>query len=244
MSHEREHLRSTPERSSLASALLSALEARIFVTPQLRRLVAALPLGPSDDRTGQLEAVAGLVVLNTWICCSSRALDILKEIDAATGDALSLSPRNTTIELAGEAAIDRVRGEVAKLAMKLGFSPAHRTRVAAAASELAQAAARRSGTRLELEHCQKRRGLLARATGLRSTDELGAVQAAADDFATRLNGGAYEVQAVFYSDPDATTQSCGSGHWPLAPKPGPVNHRPSSGRVPATREHHDRLADR
>ncbi|MCO5166323.1 MAG: hypothetical protein M9894_08165 [Planctomycetes bacterium] len=147
-----------------AARLLAALERRMFVTPTLRRVVEALPARPSAG-SPQVDAVAGLVVLNAWICLGEAALDLLRELDAATGEALHLFPRDLTLAIRAQDDAELARAETVALATKLGFSPGHRTKVALVVQDCARTVAATGGGRLELRVVLAApRGLVAVAT--------------------------------------------------------------------------------
>lgn len=125
------------EAPSLSSRLLDALTARVhLVDPRLRDRIAGLGAGktPRDE----LEALAGDVVNVVALFGGARAGRLLEEIDAETGGALSLAPRDALVPIEEEASVVEVRRQAGLIAAKLGFRVVHRTKIVTAASELAR----------------------------------------------------------------------------------------------------------
>lgn len=135
--------------SPVAGRLLACLERRMFVAPTLRNLIVALPDRPAPSDP-QAAAVVALVVLNAWLCLGERALELLRELDQVTGDALRFHARDERIVIAEPAAAERARLTAESLATKLGFSPGHRTKVAQVVSDCVRAVATRTVGVLDL----------------------------------------------------------------------------------------------
>lgn len=125
------------QTTTTGARLLAALEPKMFVTPTLRRVILNLPerATPGSD---QVDAVVALVVLNAWICLSDAALDLLRDVDAATDGVLGLYPRDVRLAVAARADVERAHAAATRLATKLGFSPGHRTKVAQVVQDCAR----------------------------------------------------------------------------------------------------------
>ncbi len=116
--------------SKLGDRVAAVLSEQLLLTPSLRRMIAALPDDPRQVPAAQAEAVASLIVMHVWLFSADGALELLRRADEASGGALGLVPRRTSIRLgrAGTSSLAAVRATIGAAAARLGFSPLARCR--------------------------------------------------------------------------------------------------------------------
>ena len=165
-----------------AAALLEVLERAMFVSPSLRSLLTALPDAIGPEHQAQVDAVAGAVVLNAWLCCGEDALELLERAEVATDGVFRLAPESSHIVIDGAAAVQVARAAVLGVTSRLGFSPGRRAAIGQAVSSLANALLAAGGGHLELSvRLTRQRELVIKALTARAE-----VGAALDEALSRL----------------------------------------------------------
>ena len=127
----------TGDAAALSSRLLDALTARVHLVDQrLRDRIVAMKGGrtPRDE----MEALIGDIVNVVALFGGTSAGRLLREIDAETGQALRLAPRDARVRIEEEASVVEARRQAGLIATKLGFRVVHRTKIVTATSELAR----------------------------------------------------------------------------------------------------------
>ncbi len=161
----------------LSQRLLDALTARIHLVDRaLRDRIVGLRGGRTSPE--EIDEIASEIVNVVALFGGAGARDLLREIDAATGDALSLAPRDTTVRIEQEASVVEARRRAGVTASKLGFRAVQRTKIVTAASELARNIQMYAGSgEMEIKVVSgPRAGMLVRASdtgpGIPNLDEV------------------------------------------------------------------------
>jgi serine/threonine-protein kinase RsbT len=127
----------TPLPSDLGPRLLTALTSRVhLVDARLRARLASL--GGAPLSRDELDGLVGEVVNVVALFGGAGAGRLLRELDAETGGALELAPRDVVVPIEVEAAVVEARRQAALVATKLGFRVVQRTKIVTATSELAR----------------------------------------------------------------------------------------------------------
>jgi serine/threonine-protein kinase RsbT len=129
-----------PSRAAFAEIgerLLRTLEERVhLVNAHLRERIVTLPLHTGEPES--LESVSTDVVKHVTLFGGNDALEILRDLDAATGGVLSLFPRDKVVPIEHESAIVEARRAAGAVATRLGFRAVQWTKIVTATSELAR----------------------------------------------------------------------------------------------------------
>lgn len=213
----------------LGPSLLTVLTPRVIVSPQLRQSLVSIPPDPSPMR---VDDVVTTVSQYLWACLGPGALEVARELDAATQAAFGFSPHDKVIAIDREEAAVEARRAAGRLAAKLGFGAVKRMKLMTAVSELARNIAMYAGrgeirlkavippnAAVQIDAVDSGPGIpdLGPVLGgtYRSKSGLGlglrGVQAVADEFTARSQlGTGTHVYALFYAYRPAPTRGAGT----------------------------------
>lgn len=209
-------------------SLLRVLAPRVIVSPQLRQTLVGLPPDPSPARVDDLVTTVSQYL---WACLGPGALEVARELDAATRSALAFAPRDKVVVIDREEAAVEARRAAGRLAAKLGFGAVKRMKLMTAVSELARNIgmyAGRGEVRLKAllpPTCAVQVDAVDQGPGIaeldavlggtyRSRSGLGlglrGVRAVADEFSVQTGAGrGTHVHAIFYAHRPADVRGAG-----------------------------------
>ncbi len=121
--------------ANLGTKVLQCLSGSLVVVGELRQRLERFADNSSPEQRRALGTDIAFFILTTGGPGADR---LLGEVDAATSSAFFVAPRDDVVGIESSESVVEARARASGLALRLGFTPMERTRIATVVSELAR----------------------------------------------------------------------------------------------------------